>query len=196
VVLFLFVRHPEPIAASLLAGIAVMLAHRVLARPYMDHVLPQKCIWCNRVLPPALDASTRTLDLETGRGVVPARCCAGHCAPAARFFTFLNAARLPISLGIFAPLVLLLAALAAAALGWARPLPAATALFQLAVGLAVNLAAVGYLFSRPVESRAPIRVPFPSHNFFLLGTRTLLWIFRIVGLWWIYRGLLGLWPPR
>jgi hypothetical protein len=36
---------------------------------------------------------------------------------------------------------------------------------------------------------APLPVPFPAHNFFLLGLRSLLWIFRLVGAWWIVRGL-------
>jgi len=32
-------------------------------------------------------------------------------------------------------------------------------------------------------------VPFPVHNFFLLGIRNLLWVFRLIGLWWLWRGL-------
>lgn len=205
-VLYLFVRHPEPVAGSLGLGIVLMLGHRFLARPYMARALPRKCLWCNRVLPPALDASTRTLDLVIDGELVPARCCAAHRAPAARFFRFLGLARLPLRLGIFVPLLLLLAALAVAgaaasvvgakagalpaAGAWsaAGALPAATALFQLLVGLTVSAAAWGYLLAAaPAETR-PLPVPFPAHNFFLLGVRLLLWIFRLVGAWWIYRG--------
>jgi hypothetical protein len=188
-VLYLFVRHPEPIAASLAAGIVLMLGHRLLARPYMARAVPHKCLWCNRVLPPALDASTRTLDLAVGGRLVPARCCAPHRAPAARFFRFLGLARLPLRLGIFVPLLLLLGALAAAAAGHPRLVPAATALFQLAVGLTVSAAAWGYLLVRAPAGPAALPVPFPAHNFFLLGARLLLWIFRLVGAWWIYRGV-------
>ena len=54
-VLYLFVRHPEPIAASLAAGVGLMLGHRFLARPYMVRAMPRKCVWCNRVLPAAHD---------------------------------------------------------------------------------------------------------------------------------------------
>jgi hypothetical protein len=200
-VLYLFVRHPEPVAWSLGLGIALMLGHRFLARPYMARALPRKCLWCNRVLPPALDASTRTLDLAIdGDLVVPARCCAAHRAPTASFFRFLDLARLPLRLGIFVPLLLLLAALAAAGAAGAGALPAAaappaawalpiaTALFQLLVGLTVSAAAWGYLVvAAPAEPKA-LPVPFPAHNFFLLGVRLLLWIFRLVGAWWIYRG--------
>jgi hypothetical protein len=69
------------------------------------------------------------------------------------------------------------------------PLDAATDLFRLAVGLTVNLAAWGWLAARPAR---PARVPFPVHNFFLLGVGPLLWVFRLVGLWWIWKGAAGL----
>lgn len=44
VVLFLFVRHPEPVGASLVGGIVLMLGHRFLARPYMERSLAAKCL--------------------------------------------------------------------------------------------------------------------------------------------------------
>ena len=92
--------------------------------------------------------------------------------------------------GIFVPLLLLLAALAGAALGREAPLPAATALFRLVIGVTVNVAAFGYLPMPPVvPGRLPTAVPFPVHNFFLLGVRNLLWVFRLVGIWWIWQGL-------
>ena len=84
---------------------------------------------------------------------------------------------------------MLLAALAATAAGVAVPLAAATDVFTFVVGVTVNLAAWGYLTAAPVR---PARVAFPVHNFFLLGVRPLLWIFRLVGLWWIWKGAAGL----
>jgi len=188
-VLYLFVRHPEPVAASLGAGIVLMAGHRFLARPYMVRAIPHKCLWCNRVLAPALDSSTRTLDLALDGRLTAARCCAAHHAPAARFFHFLAVARLPLRLGIFGPLLLLLAALAAAAAGRPQALPGATALFQLLIGLTVSAAAWGCLLVRAPAGSAPLPVPFPAHNFFLLGVHPLLWIFRLVGAWWIVRGI-------
>ncbi len=200
-VLFLFVRHPEPIAASLGVGIGLMLGHRFLARPYMARAVARKCVWCNRVLPPAPDsgieppapgAATLALALAAGGQPIAARCCAAHRVPAARFFRWLHLVRLPLRLGIFIPLLLLLAALAAAAAGHPHALPAATALFQILIGLTVSAAAWGFLLVEAPAGSAPIPVPFPAHNFFLLGVRLLLWIFRLVGAWWIYRGL-GFW---
>lgn len=186
-VLYLYVGHPEPVAVSLGLGVALMLGHRALARPYMDRVMGRKCLWCNRVLG-AGEPAVERLELVLGGGERrEAVCCPGHGEPAARFFAFLHRARWPLRLGIFAPLLALLAALALTALGRPAPLPAAVAVFQLAVGITVNAAAWGYLAT---PARRPLVSPFPVHNFYLLGVRTLLWIFRLVGIWWIARGLL------
>ena len=189
-VLFLFVRHPEPVGVSLAAGVVLMIGHRFLARPYMARVLPVKCVWCNRV--PFRGArglespEDVTLELHTRGGAVQARCCSGHHKPAAKFFAFLQAWRWPLRLGIFLPLLYLLFALAMDAAGQPAPINSATQVFKLIVGITVNVAAFGYL---AFGERPSLRVPFPVHNFFLLGVRNLLWIFRLVGLWWIWQGL-------
>ena len=181
-VLFLFVRHPEPVGLSLAGGVVLIICHRFLARPYMERVLAVKCLWCNRV-PPRTPVE---LELRSGARKLAARCCAEHRQPAAKFFSFLHAWRWPLRLGIFLPLLFLLTALAASAAGQPAPVPIATTWFKLVVGVTVNVAALGYFFAR---EHSPFEVPFPAHNFFLLGVRNLLWIFRLVGLWWIWQGV-------
>ncbi len=187
VVLFLFVRHPEPVGASLIAGVVLMMGHRLLARPYMERALPVKCAWCNRVMPAS---GGDVLEVRAGDRTLQARCCDGHREPAAKYFAFLDSWRWPLRLGIFVPLLLLIGALASialdTALGRDLPLDRVTAFFKLAIGVTVNVAAFGYLLARP---RSPVTVPFPVHNFFLLGVRNLLWVFRLVGIWWIWQGL-------
>lgn len=184
VVLYLFVGHPEPEGVSLAAGIALMIGHRFLARPYMERVLPVKCVWCNRVPPDAAE----TLELQTGGKVLGARCCAVHRKPAAKFFSFLHAWRWPLRLGIFVPLLLLLIVLVLFAAGQAVPINSTTNWFKIVIGITVNVAAFGYWAAR---ERFPLSVPFPAHNFFLLGVRNLLWIFRLVGIWWIWQGIVA-----
>ncbi len=194
-VLFLFVRHPQPVGLSLLFGVLLMLGHRRLARPYMLRALPAKCLWCNRIPPRgegsevSISSGPEVLDLAAGTEIHRALCCAGHRLPAGRFFAWLAAGRLLFAAGIFLPLLLLLGALAAAALGERAPLPTATALFQLVVGLTVNAAALGAWLGKEPAPGQSVPVPFPLHNFFLLGVRTLLWIFRLVGIWWIVVGV-------
>jgi hypothetical protein len=187
-VLFLFVAHPAPVGLTLAAGIGLMLGHRFLARPYMRRALAAKCLWCNRVLAESPGPSGERLALRAGGEAWTARFCPGHRAPAARFLAFVERLAWPLRLAIFLPLLLLLAELAATALGRRLPglgpidLESATDLFRLAVGVAVNVAAWGYLGA---AERSPSAIPFPLHNFTLLGIRSLLWIFRLVGIWWI-----------
>ena len=192
-VLYFFVRQPEPLHLSLITGTALMVGHRFLARPYMLAVRGRKCLWCNGAPRPRREA----LQLLTGRGELVATVCPRHRLPAARFVAFLARFALPLRLGIFVPLLLLLVALAGGAAserGWLETplaqlprllLPLVVAAFQLMVGLTVNFAAWCYPLAEPVEQA---RLPFPAHNFFLLGIRNLLWVFRLVGIWWIAVG--------
>jgi hypothetical protein len=186
-VLFLFVAHPEPVAASLAAGVALMLGHRLLARPFMERVRGSRCIWCARVLGPA--AAREPVAVSDGSGGVALVACPRHAPPARRLFAWLDRARLPLRLGIALPLLALLAALAAAAAGETAPLPLATDLFRLAIGVTVNVAALGPWLGAPA---AAARAAFPLHNFTLLGARQLLWVLRLVGVWWIVAGGAGL----
>ena len=58
------------------------------------------------------------------------------------------------------------------------------------LAVAMPIGAIGtYLIGLAARERTPLLVPFPAHNFFLLGVRNLLWIFRLVGIWWIWQGM-------
>ena len=49
---------------------------------------------------------------------------------------------------------------------------------------------LGWLTVR--ETSGPLSFPFPLHNLFLLGIRATLWVFRLVGTWWLVAGLVRL----
>ncbi|MEM7481869.1 MAG: hypothetical protein AAF481_11900 [Acidobacteriota bacterium] len=188
-VLYLFVAHPEPLGGSLAAGVLLMIGHRFLARPYMARVRPHQCLWCNR-----LDegnareggAEPEALPIAAGGNPFRAVFCAGHRRPAERFLRWVERFRWPLRLGIFLPLLFLLGSLLFAALGYPAPVERATAVFRLVVGLTVQFAALGAWWGE--EGEGVVTVPFPAHNFYLLGIRILLWIFRLVGVWWIVAG--------
>lgn len=185
-VLFLFVAHPSPVAGSLVAGVALMAGHRLLARPYMLATRPHKCVWCNRFFADHRQGEV-AVELQQTAPAPPLEllACAAHVAPAQRFFAFVDRCRLPLRIGIGLPLGLLLGALVAFSAGIGDRTESATALFRLCVGVSVHLAALGpWLGASRLQSRAA----FPVHNFYLLGVRAILWIFRLVGVWWIVAG--------
>jgi hypothetical protein len=184
-VLYLFVAHPAPVGASLVAGVVLMLGHRFLARPYMERVRRSKCLWCNRSL--RGDAPSTPLAVVAGASALDFATCPGHDAPVRSFLVWTERLKLPLRLGIGLPLGFLLATLAYLAAGRAAPVELATDLFRFVVGLTVNLAALGPLVAPPRASvDSPLRAAFPAHNFSLLGVRAILWIFRIVGIYWLW----------
>lgn len=180
-VLFLFVAHPAPVGASLATGAILMIGHRFLAFPYFRTVRPTTCAWCHRSFDGA-HPSQPALELSAGGERHSILACEPHLDPTRRFFQFLDRYRWPLRIGIGLPLLLLVAALAAAAAGRAGWLEPATELFRLGVGLTVQIAALGPILGAPAREAA---AAFPVHNFYLLGIRAILWIFRLVGIWWI-----------
>lgn len=182
-VLYLFVVQPRPLDRSLILGVAIMVAHRLVARPFMRRVARRRSLWTGL---PALSRDG-CVEIHLGREILSAAVAPRHRDVTLRFFTFLQRWRWLIRLGIFLPLVLLLACLGLAAAGKATPLGSVTAFFQLAVGATVSVASVAWRLQ--AAGLEPIRPAVPIHNFFLLGTIPLLWIFRIVGVWWIWTGL-------
>ncbi len=187
-VLFLFVAHPQPIGVSVGAGVFLMLGHRLLARPYMERVRERKCLWCNRFFA-AHDPVVPVL-LQVGTTELRFAACPGHGLFANRFLSWVDRLRLPLRLGIGLPLAALLATLALAATGRTAPTDLVTDLFRFLVGLTVHVAALGSSLGR---LHSTPRAAFPPHNFSLLGVRTTLWIFRLVGLFWLVTAGRSLW---
>jgi hypothetical protein len=186
-VLFLFLRQPLGPLGSLIVGLALMFGHRFLAAPWMARHAKDRCLWCARV-----PDSASTLEVRAGgRLWAMASCGDEHRLRAGRFLTFLDRFRVAVSLGIFIPLSLLLGGSLASALGHPLLSHELNALqFRVAVAATVVAASVGYL---AVPSPAgTLACPFPLHNLFLLGIGNTLWVFRLVGTWWLVDGFLRL----
>lgn len=181
-VLYLFVVQPRPLDRSLAIGVMVMIAHRFVARPYMRRIAERRSLWTG--LP---TAEPGRVELRLGSSSLVAAVSTHHRERLLRFFAFLQRWRWAIRAGIFLPLLSLLVCLALAANGTPTPLGTITGFFQLAVGTTV--AAAAFLWPLERLPREPIVPAVPVHTFFLLGVVPLLWIFRLVGLWWIWKGL-------
>jgi hypothetical protein len=186
-VLFLFLRQPIGAGPSVIVGTVIMFGHRFLAGPWMAQHATERCLWCGRAV---TDGELMTV-AAGGRPWTLAACGSAHRSLTARFLTFVTNARAPIAIGIFVPLALLVVGSLAAGAG--RPLLAHewnAWQFRVVVAFTVFSASLAYLTVRiPSEQLA---CPFPLHNFFLLGIRNTLWIFRVVGVWWLADGAVTL----
>jgi hypothetical protein len=186
-VLVLFLRQPLGPVPSVVLGLAVMLGHRVVAGPWAQRHARERCAWCAGEI-------RRGVGLSVKSGAASwalAACSERHASLTARVVSLTRRWRAPIAAAIFAPLALLVGGTLAAAAGWPILSRDAVALqFRLVVALAVVSASLGYRALR--EPDDPLVCPFPLHNLLLLGIRQTLWVFRVVGAWWIADALLTL----
>lgn len=186
-VLFLFLRQPIGPGGSLILGLVLMFGHRFLAAPWMARHASDRCLWCARAADTASPLEVRA----GGRLWAMAACGDEHRLRIGRFLTFLDRFRVPVSLGIFIPLLLLLGGSLATSLGHPLLPHELNALqFRVAVATTVVAASVGYLAVPSPAAR--LACPFPLHNLFLLGIGNTLCVFRLVGAWWLVDGFLRL----
>jgi hypothetical protein len=208
-VLFLFLKQPIGPGWSVALGLAIMVGHRLVAAPWAAKFADVRCLWCGR------DGIGRTVPVfASGRQWRMNACSDTHAALISRFLGTIFRFRVPLAIGIFVPLAwLILASLLSAA---GRPLlsHATSALvFRVAVALTVVTASLAP-FADPTFFRRspssvlpspfsvgrspldqPLRCPFPIHNLSLLGIGNTLWVFRLVGAWWLIDALVRLKNP-
>lgn len=188
IVLVLYLRRPLGAAVSLGAGVAIMIAHRFVARPFMDRRLAARCFWCGRDLVGAGVAAP-----FASRGVsIDARACGeGHAANLLAFARFVARWYPALWVLVVLPVLAYLGLAAAEIVG--RPLlaPRAAAwLFKVPIAAAV--VAVSFLWPTGRVLTNDPAVGFPPHNLFLLGVSNTLWIFRVVGLVWLAQAAVAL----
>src|SRR5580765_1945431 len=105
-VLFLFLQLPLGAGWSLALGLGLMLGHRFVASPWMAAHAAERCLWCARSLP----ASRLPILVHAGgRDRVMAACGAEHAELVSRFLGCVQRFRILIAIGIFVPLLILLA---------------------------------------------------------------------------------------
>jgi hypothetical protein len=174
IVLALFTRMPLGVRPSLALGVAVMITHRSYARPFARRHAPTRCLWCGGAPAPL------ALRLREPLGETEWRACGDvHREWLARTVEWSRRHALLLRAGIGGGL----AAFLVSAVAGARA-DDSIALFRFAVAAAVL--PLGWLGARgPLPVVEPIAVPFPVHIQALLGTASVLWLFRIVGVVWL-----------
>lgn len=181
-VLILYLRMPLGPGPSLALGVVLMIGHRFVARPWFARHVGERCFWCGKAAEsvPAPFASK-------GETIAAIACGEDHAGRIAEFGRVVAKARLLLAALILAPVVLyLLNGFAAVAGLPSVPFDAARWGFKIPIAAAVVALSFAWPLGRRMGS-APA-IDFPVHNLFLLGIGNTLWVFRIVGIWWIVEG--------
>ena len=169
-VLFLFTGQPLGPWLSLGTGVAIMLTHRLYARPFALSRAQRRCLWCGG---PAGGGPGVDLDEPLGRtswracGEEPRRSPRPHPGVGR------GTARSGFGLGILGSLLASSSACpSAAAVGWPAGLAAADAAAVFRLGVALTVLPFGWLGPLPgLPGRPNGRLPFPVHLQALVGTR-------------------------
>jgi hypothetical protein len=185
-VLGLFTRQPLGAGPSLVLGIALMLSHRLYARPFALARAERRCLWCGGAA-----GQGPSLEIQEPLGSTRWRACGvAHASRLAGLLSWGSAHANFLRVGILGTLAAFLLAAWPAAAGRLGPVggPDVVACFRL--GIAVTVLPLSILGARLAASDQGLRSPFPLHIQALIGTRWVLWLFRIVGVAWL---ALGLW---
>ncbi len=182
VVLVLFTRAPLGLAFSFALGIVLMGTHRLYARPWAVRRAARRCLWCAGPV-----GAPHALDVAEPGGAAAGWCACGppHADRALRLLAWAQRTRALLVAGILGGLVVLLAGTALAArglVGPVQPRDAADA-FRLLVALAVL--PLGWIGPSSAPPRGRVTVPFPVHIQALVGSLVVVWLFRLVGLFWL-----------
>ena len=147
-VLVLYLRMPLGLPGSIVLGMVLMFAHRLVARPFMDRHLERRCFWCGSDLPgPGVPAP-----FLSRRQTIESRTCSGtHADRLIAFARMVAAGRLVVFLLIALPVSIYLgnALLMIAGHGF-LPLDTARAAFSrlLVPRMLVSMKASGPLIER------------------------------------------------
>jgi hypothetical protein len=178
-VLWLLLVQPLGPGWSMALGLAIIAGHRAVAGPWAARQAGRRCLWCGR--PGRLSGE---VPVVSGAGtIVFAACDTSHERLARQFMGFVHRHRVAIRLGIFVPLAILLGGTLIGALGF-RSLPHLLNALQFRVIVASTVVLVSLAYRSAPPSPNP-RSAFPVHNLALLGIRNTLWVFRLVGGWWL-----------
>jgi len=185
-VLWLFLVQPIGPAWSMALGLAIIAGHRAVAGPWAARQAARRCLWCGR---PGRFAGEVQV---AGGSRTPAFavCNNAHERLVRQFLGFVYRHRIAIGLGIFVPLATLLGGTLLGTLGFGS-LPHGLNALQFRVIVAATVVLVSLVYRTAPPSPNP-QSAFPVHNLALLGIRNTLWVFRIVGAWWLLDAALRL----
>jgi hypothetical protein len=186
IVILLFTRAPLGIAASLVLGVAIMVTHRLYARPFARARAGRRCLWCGGEA-----ADGPTLLIEDPLGAATWRACSpSHADRVRRFFGWTEAHRWFLRAGLLGTLAAFLVALGGIAVRGAGPDAYADAVHAFRLAVALTVLPLALFYGRRPPPDTPPRAPFPVHLQALLGAGAVVWLFRIIGAAWLVLAVL------
>ncbi len=121
-------------------------------------------------------------------GVTTWRTCReAHAQRVTRMLTWAHRRSMFLKVGILGTLAVFLPAALLASTGRLGPARYDDAVAFFRLGIALTVLPLGWLSAGPgpLPGSEPLRAPFPVHIQALIGTRVVLWLFRLVGLVWL-----------
>jgi hypothetical protein len=185
-VLWLYTRAPLGVGSSLALGVALMLTHRLYARPFALRHAAARCLWCGRA---AGDGPTLAVDEPLGRTTWRA-CGTPHGDRVARLLARAHALARPLKLGILGTLAAFLVAAPLAHAGKLGALEYHDLVAFFRIGIASSVLGLAAGSGSVATATGPLRAPFPVHIQALIGSAAVLWLFRLVGVAWFVLGSL------
>jgi hypothetical protein len=181
-VLFLFTRLPLGLAGSLGLGTALMVTHRLYARPFSLARAPRRCLWCGG---PAGDGPSLAVDEPLGRTTWRA-CRPEHGTRLGRVLAWAEDHAVWLRVGILGTLLAFLPGAILAGTGRLGAATTADAVGFFRLGIAMTVLPLGFFAAaREAAPRERSKPPFPLHIQALIGTWSVLWLFRLIGLAWL-----------
>jgi hypothetical protein len=185
-VLALFTQQPLGAAPSLALGVVLMASHRLYARSYALLQADRRCLWCGGTA-----GEGPVLEVAEPIGLTRWRACgADHASRVAGLLTWAGAQALFLRVGILGTLLVFLLAAWPASAGRLGSVRTADAVAFFRLGIALTVLPLSILGARLAPASGTLPAPFPVHIQALIGTRWVLWLFRIVGTAWFALGTL------
>jgi hypothetical protein len=180
-VLWLFTRQPLGTLTSLGTGVVLVATHRLYARPFARRRAERRCLWCGGAV-----GDGPSLRVREPSGPTSWRACGeDHARRAGGVLAWAAAHARPLKVGILGTLAAFLLGSLAVAVGGAGALRPDDAVAFFRLGIALTVLPLGFASSAPRSAQDEPKAPFPVHIQALIGTAWVLWLFRLVGLWWL-----------
>lgn len=181
-VLWLFNALPWGLWPSLGLGVALMVTHRLYARPYALGRAGRRCLWCGR------DADAGHLESITvvePPGETAWKVCSGeHLARLTGFLGWASRNAVFLKIGIAGTLLAYLVTVPMAAYGKLGAWTPVDLSYGFRGLIALTVLPLGWLGPMS-EAGSRLKVPFPVHIQALIGTVVVVWLFRLIGLTWL-----------